>query len=130
MPGAESLIAAVAAGRWAILTSGDSTLARASMSKAAIPEPPVLITADDVRHGKPNPEPYRLAAARLGLDPASCVVLEDSPAGVASALSAGMRVLALTTTHPAEELSEATAVLNCLPIGVRHAGLVNLYAHN
>lgn len=53
----------------------------------------VTIAGDEVRRGKPHPEPYLLAAERLGVDPRGCVAIEDSPTGVRSALAAGCRVL-------------------------------------
>ena len=57
------------------------------------------MTADQVARGKPAPDPYLLAAERLGVDPADCLVLEDAPAGVAAGRAAGMTVWAVTTTH-------------------------------
>lgn len=54
-----------------------------------------LVCADDVRHGKPDPEPYLMAAELLGAEPASCVALEDSPNGVASAQAAGCKLVAV-----------------------------------
>jgi beta-phosphoglucomutase len=69
-----------------------------------------IVTADDVKHGKPSPDGYNLAAQRLGVEPSQCIAIEDSPAGVQAALSAGMKCLALTTTHPKNNLSAATAV--------------------
>ena len=55
----------------------------------------VTVVGDDVEHGKPHPEPYLLAAERLGVDITKCIAIEDSPTGVASALSAGATVLAV-----------------------------------
>ncbi|HEY6797142.1 MAG TPA: HAD-IA family hydrolase [Kineosporiaceae bacterium] len=110
MPGAAVLLAALGDGPWAVVTSGDVRLATSSMGKAGIPPPPVLITADDVRRGKPDPEPYLRAAAALGVGPADCLVVEDSPAGVRAGLDAGMPVLALATTHPADVLVAAHQV--------------------
>ena len=72
-----------------------------------VPIPSVLITADDVKRGKPNPEAYLLAAARLGVRPEKCVVIEDAPAGISAAHAAGMRVVAVATTHSQAELEEA-----------------------
>ncbi|MBI5879348.1 MAG: beta-phosphoglucomutase family hydrolase [Chloroflexi bacterium] len=69
-----------------------------------------LVTADDVTHGKPHPEPFLAAAQRLGVPPARCLVFEDAPAGLASAQAAGMRAVALTTTHPAVELARFPAM--------------------
>jgi mannitol-1-/sugar-/sorbitol-6-phosphatase len=69
-----------------------------------------MVTAEDCTHGKPDPEPYRRGAERLGLDPAALVAAEDTPAGIASALGAGVgRVVGMTTSQPAERLLAAGA---------------------
>jgi HAD superfamily hydrolase (TIGR01509 family) len=73
---------------WAIVTSADEPLARARLAAAAIVAP-VLITEDDVSAGKPHPEGYLLAAARLGVDPRTCLVVEDSVAGLEAGRAAG-----------------------------------------
>jgi len=70
----------------------------------------VLVTGDDVEHGKPDPEPYQHAAELLGVPAADCVVVEDAPAGVLAAKRAGMTVLAVTTTHSADTLAQADEV--------------------
>lgn len=72
---------------------------------------PVIVSADDVVNGKPAPEPYLTAAARLGLDPSACVAIEDSHWGLDAAIAAGMRTIALTTTSPAVALSAADAIV-------------------
>jgi len=72
--------------------------------------PEVLVTADQIVRGKPAPDPFLLAAERLGADPAECVVLEDAPAGVAAGRAAGMAVWAVTTTHDPEDLRAADRV--------------------
>lgn len=69
--------------------------------------PSVLVTANDVTRGKPDPEAYLLAAARLGVRSNRCVVIEDAPAGIRAAHAAGMRVIAVATTHSPAELGEA-----------------------
>ena len=69
----------------------------------------VIVTADDVRFGKPNPEVYLESARRLGARPANCVVFEDSVVGVQAARSAGMRAIGVTTAHTASELQHAGA---------------------
>ncbi|MFI7009641.1 HAD-IA family hydrolase [Streptomyces sp. NPDC050145] len=104
VPGALELLAALPAGRWAVVTSAARELAEARLAAVGITAP-LLIAAEDVTRGKPDPEPFLLAAERLGADPARCVVLEDAPAGLAAARAAGMRTVALTTTHPAGDLS-------------------------
>lgn len=110
LPGAAALLSTLGGRPWAIVTSGDARLASASMRKAGVLQPPVLITADDVTGGKPDPEPYLRAAEALGVHPADCLVIEDSPAGVRAGLDAGMLVLALTTTHPQQAVSAAHQV--------------------
>jgi HAD superfamily hydrolase (TIGR01509 family) len=63
-----------------------------------------IVTGDDIRHGKPHPEPYRTALDRLGLTDARSIVIEDSKSGIASGLAAGCDVLAITTSHRRDEL--------------------------
>ena len=75
----------------------------------------MLVSSDQVEHGKPAPDCYLLAAERLGVDPAACLVFEDAPAGIAAARAAGMTVWAVTTTHGAAELGEAQRVAAGLP---------------
>jgi len=74
----------------------------------------VVITADDVRDGKPNPEPYLTAASRLQARPDECLVVENAPLGIRAAKGAGMDCVALTTTLDARFLTEADAVLATL----------------
>lgn len=69
------------------------------------------VTADDVTHGKPNPEVFLAAAARVAVPPERCVVVEDAVVGVEAARAAGMRCLAVTTTHPAERLAAADRIV-------------------
>jgi sugar-phosphatase len=81
------------------------------LTHVGLPIPPVFVTAEDVRRGKPDPEGYLLAAARLGVEPSKCVVVEDSPPGVAAGNAAGMVVVGVTTTHQAVALVGATEVI-------------------
>ncbi len=103
--GAAQLIQALPAGSWAVATSGGRSGATERLHSAGLPIPAVLVCAEDVRQGKPSPDVYLLAAARLGVAPADCVVVEDAPAGIEAARAAGMRVIALSTTHPPEDLA-------------------------
>lgn len=93
LPGAKELLTGLRPGRWAVVTSGARAVARARLASADLPRPQVLVTADDVERGKPAPDCYLLAATRLGIGPAGCVVVEDAPAGVRAALAAGMRCI-------------------------------------
>ncbi|OLT23506.1 haloacid dehalogenase [Pseudonocardia sp. CNS-139] len=94
--GAARLLAVLAARRlpWAVVTSADGRLAKARLGAAGI-APPLLVTVEDVARGKPDPEGYLLAAARLGVHPAACLVVEDSNPGIAAGRAAGMRTAAL-----------------------------------
>jgi mannitol-1-/sugar-/sorbitol-6-phosphatase len=99
----------------AIATSCAMPLARARLGAAGLAIPDVLVTSDQVAHGKPAPDPYLLAAERLGVDPAACLVLEDAPAGIAAGRAAGMTVWAVATTHAPEELGAAHRIGADLP---------------
>jgi mannitol-1-/sugar-/sorbitol-6-phosphatase len=99
----------------AIATSCVLPLAHARLSAAGLQIPDVLVTADQVARGKPAPDPYLLAAERLGADPAACLVLEDAPSGIAAGRAAGMTVWAVATTHPPAELGDADRIADALP---------------
>ena len=103
--GAAHLLQLLPAGSWAVATSGTRATATARLYGVGLPEPAVLICAEDVVRGKPDPDVYLTAAARLEVIPSDCIVVEDAPAGIDAARAAGMRVLALTTTHPATMLN-------------------------
>ncbi len=74
------------------------------LSAAGLDIPEVMITVDDITRGKPDPEPYLLAAKHLGVNATQCLVVEDAPSGIASAKAAGCATLALLTTTSAEDL--------------------------
>jgi sugar-phosphatase len=95
VPGAAELLGALAGAPHALVTSADDTLARVRMAAAGLPLPPLMVTAEHVTASKPDPEGFLTAASRLGMDPADCLVLEDSEAGIAAGLAAGMRVLGI-----------------------------------
>lgn len=90
---------------WAVATSGSRAMATERLEQAGLPLPAVLICAEDVPRGKPSPDVYLLAAAALAVPPPECIVIEDAPAGIEAAHAAGMRVIALTTTHRRSELA-------------------------
>jgi sugar-phosphatase len=102
--GAARLLHVLPPGCWGVATSGPRTAATARLRSAGLPIPDVLICAEDVREGKPSPDVYLAAAAGLAVAPADCIVIEDAPAGIQAARSAGMQVIALTTTHAASAL--------------------------
>ena len=84
---------------------------RTRLTAAGLPIPDVLVSAEAVEAGKPDPEGYLKAAAALGRDIRRCLVVEDAPAGIQAGQAAGARVLAVATSHPASELTSADAVI-------------------
>lgn len=92
---------------WAIVTSGSLPVASARVRAGRLPTPPVLITAEQVPRGKPQPDPYLLGAKTLGLRPAQCIVVEDAIAGIQSGLAAGCPVIAV---NPPPETPQKEAV--------------------
>lgn len=96
VPGALEIVSALPNFRWGIVTSSSMGVARSRLRCCGFPEPRVLITADDVEHGKPNPEPFLAAARDLGFDPSECLVFEDANSGIAAARAAGMQVVGVT----------------------------------
>ena len=111
IPGARALVSSLPADAWAIVTSGLREVATARLVAAGIPIPRVMITAESIERGKPDPDCYLKGAEALGVAPQDCVVVEDAPIGAAAARAAGMRLIALTTTHRADQLEPADLVL-------------------
>jgi sugar-phosphatase len=111
LPGAQQLLEELPRRRWAAVTSGERPLMTARLEAARLPIPDILICAEDVAAGKPSPEGYLQAAAGLGFDASQCVVVEDAPAGIAAGLAAGAQVLAVTTTHDADQVSSANVIV-------------------
>jgi len=114
MPGALELVQSIPEGRWGVVTSGSRLLAQNRLRYCGLPVPRVLITSDDVIHGKPHPEPYLKGAEGLRYRPAECLVIEDAPAGIQSARASGMTVLGITSTYAADALRQADAVIGKL----------------
>ena len=117
LPGAVELIRTLAAAGvpLGLVTSAGRRYAEDSLGGLGIREFfSVLVTAEDFRVGKPDPEGYRDACAALGHPPASCVVFEDAPAGVTAAKAAGAYCVAVTTTHQTTALAAADLVVSDL----------------
>jgi sugar-phosphatase len=119
LPGALALLASLPADRWTIVTSCTRNLAEVRIRAAGLPLPKTMITSNDIKHGKPHPEPYLKGAAQLGFLPEECIVVEDAPAGVLAGKAAGARVIAFRTTVKESLLRDAGAdwiVNNCSDI--------------
>jgi sugar-phosphatase len=110
LPGSVRLLQGLPQSSFSVVTSATRPLAIARLGYAGLSVPRYMVTADDVVHGKPSPEPYLLGAALLKVAAGDCLVFEDTPAGITSARSAGMRVIALHTTYPVAALAAADAI--------------------
>jgi sugar-phosphatase len=95
VPGVLDLVPQLTAVPWAVVTSGVRELATGRLRAAGVPLPEILVTAEDVAAGKPDPEGYATGCRRLGLDPADVLVLEDSVSGIAAGQAAGCRVVGI-----------------------------------
>ena len=119
LPGAQHLLNCLPRDRWTIVTSCTRPLAEVRLRVAGLPIPEKMVTSSDVTHGKPHPEPYLTAAAKLSLSPADCIVIEDAPAGVRAGKAARARVIGFPTTMHQRDLERAGTdwiVENCASI--------------
>jgi sugar-phosphatase len=94
----------------AIVTSCSTALATVRLQAVGLEIPDVLVSSDGLERGKPDPTCFLIAARRLAVDPARCVVIEDAPAGILAGRAAGAMVIALRTTHGDDELGDANAI--------------------
>jgi sugar-phosphatase len=112
IPGAVAFLDALPRERWAIVTSAPRELALLRIEAAGIPVPAIMVSAEDVTHGKPAPDCFLLAARRLGVDARDCLVFEDAPAGIAAGEASGASVMVISATH-------------AHPIQTRHASIAS-----
>ena len=110
--GAQTLLNAIPQDRWAIVTSCPRRLAERRLTAVGLPIPRVMVTAESVSQGKPDPEGYLMAAQLLNLNPEDCIVFEDAPAGLESGRRAGMKRIAVATTFAPEALIADLVVPN------------------
>jgi sugar-phosphatase len=109
LAGVRTLLESLPVHRWAIVTSATRRLLLGRLKAAGLPVPDRIISGDQVKRGKPDPEPYCRGAKLLGVQPEDCLVFEDAPSGVRAGVAAGCSVLGVLGTHNAEELREAGA---------------------
>lgn len=128
IPAAAAFLNALPKNRWAMVTSAPRDLALRRMAAAAIPEPAVMITAEDVKAGKPDPAGYLLAAKKLGVEPADCLIFEDAAVGIQAAEAAGAALMIITTTHqhPIETAHSTLASYDAIGVRVGADGLLRL----
>jgi len=99
VPGAVAFLQSLPPECWAIVTSAPRELALLRIKAAGIPVPAMMVTAEDVTHGKPAPDCFLLAAERLGVEARDCLVFEDAPAGIAAGEASGASVMVISATH-------------------------------
>ncbi len=114
LPGVRRFIAALPPESWTIVSSASERIMRGRLECAGIHAAHRIVTANDVIHGKPHPEPYETGARILGLAPSECLVIEDAPSGIKSGKAAGCKVLAVLSSHPAADLDEADSIVPSL----------------
>ena len=114
IPGVHEFLAALHGLPWAIVTSANRSLALHRLRLADITPPALLVTVEDITRGKPDPQGYLLAAKKLAVDPATCLVVEDTPAGLSAGRSAGMRLLGICTTFPKQALHAEVLITDYL----------------
>jgi sugar-phosphatase len=125
--GARELLASMPPDRIAVVTSAPRRVALGLMVRAQLFAPRVIVTADDVDRGKPWPDPYALAAARLAVDPSQALAVEDSCSGVDAAQAAGMDAVFVLRGRPASACARADfflAQLERLTLAVRDDGRI------
>ncbi|MGN8277059.1 HAD family hydrolase [Pseudomonas sp. SMN5] len=129
VPGALAFLQSLPPRQWAIVTSAPMALALRRMEAAGIPRPAVMVTAEDVSDGKPNPACYRLAAERLQVTPGECLVFEDALAGVQAGEAAGANLMVVTATHshPLDTAHPSISDYRELGVTVDEAGLMRLH---
>ncbi len=128
--GAAGFLGSLPSGRWAVVTSAPRLLAERRLGAAGLPAPPLLVAAEDIRNGKPAPDGFLLAAERLGVAAADCLVFEDAAAGIAAAEAAGAAVVVITATHahPLETRHPSIPGYEGLTAQVSPAGVLELSA--
>ncbi|KAK9722360.1 DL-glycerol-3-phosphatase [Basidiobolus ranarum] len=103
--GSHNLLKSLPPDTWGVVTSACLPMAIARIQQQNLPLPKVLVTGDKVVHGKPHPEGYLKGAEQLNVSPEDCLVFEDAPAGISAALSSGMKVIGVISTHSKEDLT-------------------------
>ena len=128
IPAAAAFLNGLPKERWAMVTSAPRDLALRRMAAAGIPEPAVMITAEDVKAGKPDPSGYLLAAKKLGVEPADCLIFEDATVGIQAAEAAGAALMIITATHqhPIETAHATLASYDAISVRVDSEGLLRL----
>ncbi len=129
MPGAAKLLSLLPSTSWTVVTSGSRALATARLQAAHLPIPTTFISADDVSHGKPDPEGYLKGAELLGVAPEQCIVIEDQLPGIHAARAGHMQSIALGPAFSSTDCRLADAwipSLESLSVEVREDGVLDV----
>lgn len=110
IPGAVTFLNSLPDAQWALVTSAPRELALRRLQAAGIAPPAIMVTAEDVANGKPNPDCYVLGAQRLGVPVQDCLVFEDATVGIRAGEAAGADVMVVTSTHHAPMLTEHSSI--------------------
>ena len=128
--GAIVFLNSVPGDQWALVTSAPRELALRRLHAAGIVPPAVLVTAEDVAIGKPNPACYVLGAQRLGVSVQDCLVFEDATVGIQAAQAAGADVMVVTSTHTVPMVTQHPCIEGYEPLQVRRDSEGLLYLQN
>ena len=130
IPGAVAFLKSLPPQRWAIVTSAPRELALLRMHAAGIPVPAMMVTGEDIAHGKPAPDCFLLAAKHLGVAARDCLVFEDAPAGIAAGEASGASVMVISATHVHPMVTPHPSIRSYDEIGITvdDAGLIELSA--
>ncbi len=122
VPGAMQVVRALQKHPWAIVTSAWRTVAQARVAAAGLPIPKVIVPADEIRNGKPDPEGFLRGAELLGVPPEACLVFEDTHPGIEAGMKAGMQVVATLTTVPFNQLRHRPLIRDFRDVAIRPEG--------
>lgn len=127
---ARRFLLSLPADRWAIVTSAPRRLAERRLQAAGLPLPPLMVSGEDVAHGKPAPDCFLLGAEKLGVSITDCLVFEDAPAGIGAAEAAGAPVVVISATHrhPMSTPHPAVSGYDALDAYLRADGALELRA--
>ena len=118
--GIKDFLAALPTDRWAVVTSAPRALAERRLMAAGIVPPPILVSAEDVSRGKPNPDCFLLAAKKLGFAPENCLVFEDAPAGIQAGEASTGHVVVITATHDQPYATHHFSTVDYLGLAPNH----------
>jgi sugar-phosphatase len=117
-PGAQAVLDGIPPDRWAVVTSAWRRLAEIRLRCAGLPQPPILVTADEISESKPSPLGYLSAADKLGVSPDSCVVFEDAAVGIEAARRAGMCCIGIGKSAACSVLDADWLIDDFLSVGM------------